>query len=67
MRAFRWIATHRLLGATLALGTAATAYFAHPARAQDDVHCYYVVCSRGLCSYVEVACPDKPMEPKPIK
>jgi len=46
----------------------AGSYFARQAVAQDEVHCYFVACSRGLCSYTEVPCPDnKPTETKPVK
>ena len=53
-----------LAAAALACAVAGT-YAARPAAAQDDeVRCYFVACSRGICSYVEVPCPEK-TETKP--
>ncbi|HEU4559492.1 MAG TPA: hypothetical protein VFS20_16670 [Longimicrobium sp.] len=34
-------------------------YTARPAAAQDEVKCYFVACTRTICSYQEVPCPDK--------
>jgi hypothetical protein len=58
---------NRVSAAALVFAASVAAYFVQQAAAQDQVRCYYVVCGRGICSYVEVPCPDKPMEEKPIK
>ena len=64
---FRFRPRRRLVFACAALGLAVTAsYTAQPAVAQDEVRCYFVACSRGICSYVEVPCPEK-TETKPVK
>jgi hypothetical protein len=53
-------ARSRLLfaAATLACALAGT-YTAQPAAAQDEVRCYFVACTRSICSYQEVPCPEK--------
>lgn len=65
---FRSRPRRRLVFACAALGLAVTAsYTAQPAAAQEEeVRCYFVACSRGICSYVEVPCPEK-TETKPVK
>lgn len=58
---------NRVSVAALVFAASVAAYFVQQAAAQDQVRCYFVVCGRGLCSYVEVPCPDKPIDEKPIK
>lgn len=47
-----------LAAAVLSCAVAGT-YTARPAAAQDEVKCYFVACTRTICSYVEVPCPTK--------
>ena len=64
---FRSRRRRRLVFAAAALGLAVTAsYTAQPAAAQEEeIRCYFVACGRGICSYVEVPCPEK-TETKPV-